>query len=254
MTDRIATFRDLHRPGDPLMLFNIWDAGSARAVARAGAKAIATGSYGVAEAQGFADGEDFSIDDALRNLERIVRVTDLPVTLDFESGYGATPAGVGASVRRARDAGAAGINMEDRMPGETALLPVAEAAERLGAAAASGLFVNARCDVFRGIAPQDYTPRLVEAVIERAEAYAAAGASGLFVPFLGDHAIIRSICAASPLPVNILWGPGRGTRAELAACGVARISYGHGPWAAAMDWIEAQARAVFAGEVVPYAG
>jgi len=73
------------------------------------------------------------------------------------------------------------------------------------------------------------------------------------VPFLGDHPTIKAICAASPLPVNILWGPGRGTRAELAACGVARISYGHGPWAAAMDWLEGQATAVFAGEIVPYA-
>ncbi|MCE2842617.1 MAG: isocitrate lyase/phosphoenolpyruvate mutase family protein, partial [Novosphingobium sp.] len=97
MTDPVTAFRALHVPGDPLMLFNIWDAGSARAVARAGAKAIATGSYGVAEAQGFADGEDFSIDDALRNVERIVRVTDLSVTLDFETGYGATPAEVATS-------------------------------------------------------------------------------------------------------------------------------------------------------------
>jgi 2-methylisocitrate lyase-like PEP mutase family enzyme len=121
MTDKIEAFRALHMLGDPLVLFNIWDAGSARAVAGAGAKAIATGSYGVAEAQGFKDGEAFSIEDALRNLERIVSVTDLPVTLDFESGYGDTPAEVAASVQRARDAGAAGINMEDRMPGETAL-------------------------------------------------------------------------------------------------------------------------------------
>ncbi len=74
MTDQIATFKALHVPGDPLMLFNIWDAGSARAVAGAGARAIATGSYGVAEAQGFKDGETFSIEDALRNLERIVRL------------------------------------------------------------------------------------------------------------------------------------------------------------------------------------
>ena len=66
MTDPVTAFKALHVPGDPLMLFNIWDAGSARAVARAGAKAIATGSYGVAEAQGFADGEDFSIDDLAR--------------------------------------------------------------------------------------------------------------------------------------------------------------------------------------------
>lgn len=253
MTSTIETFRVLHVPGDPLMLFNIWDAGSAKAVAGAGAKAIATGSYGVAEAQGFKDGEDFSIEDALRNLERIVRVIDLPVTLDFESGYGDTPAEVAASVKRAFDAGAAGINMEDRMPGETALLPLAQAAERIGAAADSGLFVNARCDVYRGIDPKDYSPALIEAVLERAEAYAKAGAGGLFVPFLGDHPTITAICKASPLPVNILWGKGRGTRAELAACGVARISYGHGPWAAAMDWLAGQAKAVFAGEIVPYA-
>jgi 2-methylisocitrate lyase-like PEP mutase family enzyme len=253
MTSTIDTFRALHVPGDPLMLFNIWDAGSAKAVAAAGAKAIATGSYGVAEAQGFKDGEDFSIEDALRNLERIVRVIDLPVTLDFETGYGSTPAEVAASVRRAVEAGAAGINMEDRMPGQTALLPAAEAAERVAAAASSGLFVNARCDVYRGVDPADYSPALIEAVLERAEAYAKAGAGGLFVPFLGDHPTITAICSASPLPVNILWGKGRGTRAELAACGVARISYGHGPWAAAMDWLAGQAKAVFAGDIVPYA-
>jgi 2-methylisocitrate lyase-like PEP mutase family enzyme len=253
MTDTIAAFKALHIPGDPLVLFNIWDAGSARAVAAAGAKAIATGSFGVAEAQGFKDGETFAIEDALRNLERIVAVTELPVTLDFESGYGDTHAEVAASVQRARDAGAAGINMEDRMPGETALLPLAAAGERIAAAAASGLFVNARCDVYRGVKPEDYGQHLIEAVLERGEAYAKAGAGGLFVPFLGDHSAITAICKASPLPVNILWGPGRGTRAELAACGVARISYGHGPWAAAMDWLAEQARAVFAGEIVPYA-
>lgn len=252
MSDHIAAFKALHVPGDPLVLFNIWDAGSARAVAGAGAKAIATGSYGVAEAQGFKDGEDFSIEDALRNLERIVSVTDLPVTLDFETGYGDTAAEVTASVRRALEAGAAGINQEDRMPGETALLPVAEAAERVAAAASAGLFVNARTDVYRGVKPENYGQHLIDAVLERAEAFAAAGAGGLFVPFLGDHAVIVEICEASPLPVNVLWGPGRGTRAELAALGVARISYGHGPWAAAMDWLAGQAKAVFAGKVVPY--
>lgn len=253
MTDPVAAFKALHVPGDPLVLFNIWDAGSAKAVAGAGAKAIATGSYGVAEAQGFKDGETFSIEDALRNLERILSVVDVPVTIDFESGYGASASEVTKSVARARAAGAAGINMEDRMPGEVALLPLAEAAERVGAAASTGLFVNARCDVYRGVKAEDYGQHLIDAVLERAEAYAKAGAGALFVPFLGDHPAIRTICDASPLPVNILWGPGRGTRAELAALGVARISYGHGPWAAAMDWLAGQARAVFAGEIVPYA-
>lgn len=253
MNDHVARFKALHVRGDPLVLFNIWDAGSAVAVARAGAQAIATGSYGVAEAQGFKDGETFAIADALRNLERIVAVVDVPVTLDFESGYGAGPTDVAASVRRAFDAGAAGINIEDRMPGAAALLDIGAAADRVAAAAQSGLFVNARCDVYRGVKPEHHDQRLIDAVLERARAYAAAGAGGLFVPFLGDQAAIAAICTGSPLPVNILWGPGRGARSDLAACGVARISYGHGPWAAAMEWLSAQAAAVFAGEIAPYA-
>jgi len=252
MTDQVAAFKALHVPGDPLVLFNIWDAGSAKAVAKAGAKAIATGSFGVAESQGYADGEGFPLQRALDVVESVIRSVDVPVTFDMESGYGATAEAVGKSAMLAFAAGASGINMEDRMPGETALLPVAEAAERIAAAASSGLFVNARVDVYRGIKPEDYGQQLIDAVLERAEAYAAAGAGGLFVPFLGDHPTIKAICGASPLPVNVLWGPGRGTRAELAALSVARISYGHGPWAAAMNWLGQQAEAVFAGEIVPY--
>ena len=252
MTDQIAAFKALHVAGDPLVLFNIWDAGSAKAVAKAGAKAIATGSFGVAEAQGFADGEGFPLERALDVVASVIRSVDVPVTFDMESGYGADNAAVKGSAELAFATGAAGINMEDRMPGATALLPVSEAAERVSAAASTGLFVNARTDVYRGLKAENYGQQQVDDVLERAEAYAKAGASGLFVPFLGDHGIIKSICAASPLPVNILWGPGRGTRTELAALGVARISYGHGPWAAAMNWLSAQAEAVFAGEVVPY--
>ena len=73
------------------------------------------------------------------------------------------------------------------------------------------------------------------------------------MPFLGDHPTIARICERSALPVNILWAPGRGTRAELAALGVARISFGHGPWSAAMAWFAEQARAVLAGGIPPYA-
>ena len=247
MTDTIAAFTALHVKGDPLVLYNIWDAGSARAVAGAGAKAIATGSYGVAEANGFSDGETLPIELVLENLRRILSVTDLPVTIDMEAGYGDTPEEVAGSVRQAFELGAAGINMEDRMPGETALLPIAEAASRMAAAAGTGIHVNARTDVYRGVDPADYSQAMIDEVVSRARAYADAGARSLFVPFLGDHATIRAICDASPLPVNVLWAPGRGTTAELAALGVARISYGHGPWAAAMDWLKQQAEAVYAG-------
>ena len=137
MTDQVAAFRALHVPGDPLVLFNIWDAGSAKAVAGAGAAAIATGSYGVAEAQGFKDGEAFGLEDALTNLRRIVSVIDLPITLDMESGYGANAEDVTRSVVAAFEAGAAGINLEDRMPGVVELTPLAEQTRRIAAAASA---------------------------------------------------------------------------------------------------------------------
>jgi 2-methylisocitrate lyase-like PEP mutase family enzyme len=250
---KFEDFAKLHVPGDPLVLFNIWDAGCAKAVAAAGAKAIATGSYGVACARGSSDGENLSLDQALANLREIVGVTDLPVSIDMEAGYGPDAAEVGRSVARAREAGAAGINMEDRMPGETALLPIGEAASRIAAAAATGLFVNARCDVFRGRDAAAEGDALVAATLERARAYADAGAGGLFVPFLSDARLIAAICEGSPLPVNILWSKPCGDRAALAALGVARISHGHQPWAAAMAWLGEQAAAVLGGAVPPYA-
>ena len=252
MTDKIAAFRALHVPGDPLILVNIWDAGSAKSVAAAGAKAIATGSYGVAGAQGRADGEDFPLEDVFENLARILSVTDLPVTIDMESGYGADAAAVGVSVGRAKDAGAAGINMEDRLPGESDLLPLAEAQARYRAAADTGLFVNARCDVFRGQDAAKDGDALVAATLDRARAYADAGAGSLFVPFLLDPKCIGAICEASPHPVNILRGKGGPTHKELAALGVARISHGHQPWTGAMDWLTGQARQVFGGAEPDY--
>lgn len=245
MSDKIEQFSALHVPGDPLVLYNIWDAGSARFVAEAGAKAIATGSFGVAEANGFTDGETLPLEIVLENLRRILAVTDLPVTIDMEAGYGDTPDEVAQSVAKAMDLGAAGINMEDRMPGETLLLAVGEAADRMAAAASTGIHVNARTDVYRGKEPKDYTAAMVDEVLERANVYASAGARSLFVPFLGDRAIIREICEASPLPVNILWAPGRGTLRELADLGVARISYGHQPWLWAMEKLKSDAEELF---------
>lgn len=252
MTDKVAEFRALHVPGDPLILINIWDAGSAKAVAAAGAKAIATGSFGVAGAQGRADGEDFPLSDVFENLERILSVTDLPVTIDMESGYGTDAAAVGVSVGHAKTAGAAGINMEDRLPGRTELLPIDEAAARYRAAADTGLFVNARCDVFRGQDAAKDGEALVAATLERARAYAEAGAGSLFVPFLLDPKCIGAICEGSPLPVNILRGKGGPTHQQLAALGVARISHGHQPWAAAMAWLTGQAAQVLGGAEPDY--
>lgn len=167
---------------------------------------------------------------------------DVPVSLDIEAGYGADPEAVRANVAAVRDHGAVGINMEDRLPGEARPLPVAQAAERVAAAAASGLFVNARCDLFRQTAPSD---ALVSEAIKRARAYADAGASGLFVPFLTDRAAVAAICEGSSLPVNVTAKDELGNLAEIAELGVARISYGHQPWLWAMTRLKEEAEAIY---------
>ncbi len=241
-TDKFAA---LHVPGNPLILYNIWDAGSAIAVASAGAKAIATGSWGVAGAHGIGDGEKLPIETALGTLAEIVVVTDLPVSIDMEAGYGVDAAAVGKSVQRAADAGAIGINLEDKDPVTRALFSTEDASARISAAAATGVFVNARADLFILTPPAEHDAAKVDALVERAKAYADAGARSLFAPFLQDAPLIERLCKASPLPVNILMRPGCPDAKTLAEIGVARISHGHGPWAAAMAALEEQARAAF---------
>ncbi len=246
MNEKIKALGDLHIPGNPLILYNIWDAGSAKAVADAGAKAIATGSWGVACSLGFKDGETLPLDAALENLQRIISVTDLPISIDVEAGYGVDAAAVGDSVARAASAGAVGINLEDKDPVTRQLFETAEAAARIKAAAATGLWINARTDVFIVTSKDGHDTALVDAVIERAKAYADAGANSLFVPFVYDAGLIARLCEKSPLPVNILLGEGIPDIKALAALGVARISHGHGPWAKAMQDLGEAAKAAMA--------
>ncbi len=241
-------FRALHVAGHPLVLFNAWDAGSAQAVARAGAKAIATGSWSVAAAHGYADGEELPLELALANLGRIAAAVELPVTIDLEAGYGRNAAAVYETVARAVAAGAAGCNLEDRILGEPGLYSIADQSSRLqaarGAAERAGvaLFINARTDLFLKADPAKHDDELVDAALERAGAYAAAGASGLFAPGLVDERLIARLCQACPLPVNILVLPTAPPARRLAELGVSRISHGPGPYRLAMQTIEAAAR------------
>jgi 2-methylisocitrate lyase-like PEP mutase family enzyme len=236
-------FSKLHIPGNPLILFNMWDVGSAFAVTKGGAKALATGSWGVAAANGYADGEAMPLAAVLDNVARIVAATDLPVTLDFETAYGTTPDDVAHSVQAAANTGIVGINLEDQIIGGSGLRPIAEQALRIAAAAKSGLFINARTDLFIKTPADQHDSNLVAHAIERAHAYAAAGAQGFFAPFLKKSELIAQLCAASPLPVNIMLSPDSPSVAMLKELGVARISYGPNPYRQAMAWLEAQAKA-----------
>ena len=253
-------FRELHIPGTPLVLFNVWDAGSAQAVSLAGAKAIATSSWSVAHANGFADGEQLPLPFAIENLRRIVAATKLPVTVDLESGYGETPEAVGASIALAIDVGAVGCNLEDSVPGDGRLRTTADQAIRIRstrrAAETAGLafFINARTDVFFQRPPEQHDEGMITEVLERTKRYRDAGADGLFAPGLIDIRLIAKLAAASPLPVNIMLQAGTPPLNELADHGVARLSHGPEPYLLAMRALEAAARAASGAEITASVG
>ncbi|WP_433162569.1 isocitrate lyase/PEP mutase family protein [Kribbella sp. CA-247076] len=229
----MTTLRELHeRP--PLVLPNAWDAGSARAIEAAGAQAIATTSAGVSWAAGVEDAGGLSRPAAMAALRAIVAAVTVPVTADIESGYG----DVEATVAEVLEMGAVGINLEDSSEG-TLIDPAVHAgriaaARAVAVAAGIDLVINARTDTYL------YGDRT--GTIQRAEVYAEAGADVLFVPGVVDASTIRELVAGSPLPVNIMAGPGAPTVAELAALGVTRISVGPAITTAAYDLATAAAR------------
>ncbi len=231
------TFAAQHVPGDPIVLFNIWDAGSAATLTKAGASALATGSWGVAAAQGYRDGESLPLDSLLHTIARIKAVSDLPLSVDIEGGYAVDPAGVAATVTAVQEAGAIGINFEDRIVGGKGLHPVDVHAARIAAArhaAGAAFFINARCDIFFDGSDTDTQRNNMDQALARASAYKDAGASGLFVPGLNDPDLVKTLCRDSPLPVNVMLADPADI-APMANCGVARISFGPNPYIAAMQ-------------------
>ncbi|WP_232665669.1 isocitrate lyase/PEP mutase family protein [Pseudonocardia sp. TRM90224] len=222
---RAEAFARLHAAADPLLLPNAWDVASALAVVDAGAAAVATTSAGVAWSLGVADGADLGAERAADAIRRITAAVDVPVSADIEAGYGPTPADVAATTAAVVQAGAVGVNIEDRS-GVELFAPQVQA-ERLAAArsAAAGVpvWINARTDVYlAGIGEPGARLRDVQ---ERAAAYKAAGADSIFVPGLIDLDTIREL-VAGPLPIAVMVWPGAPTVAELAAAGVRRISLG----------------------------
>ena len=232
---RAESLRQLHQTGSPLILANVWDAASARMVAMAGAKAVATSSGAVSWAHGVRDGGNLDLSTVCAVLREIVSAAgDLPVTADIEGGYAQAPEGVRASVAAVIDAGVAGINLEDSgAPAESSAAPLftaADQAARIAAARAAAqsagirLFINVRTDVYLfGVGPE---AGRYDDVAARAQAYRAAGADGLFVPGLLDLDVLSQIGQATDLALNAMWLPGAPSPAELFKAGVARISVG----------------------------
>jgi 2-methylisocitrate lyase-like PEP mutase family enzyme len=253
-SEKFALFAALHVPGDPLILYNAWDAGSAKAIAEAGARAIATGSASVAAAQGFHDAEALPLELALANAARVVSAVELPVTIDFEGAYAVGPDGVAENMAKLAATGAIGCNFEDQVIGGEGIHPVELQAERIRAARASvgaDFFINARTDIFLKAKQDEHDDDKVDAAIERARAYAEAGASGFFAPGLADLRLLKRLCGGSPLPINFMAWPGTPPAADIAATGVARISHGPFPHKLAMKALAEAARAVMDSKAQP---
>lgn len=246
---KFEDFARLHVAGDPLVLFNAWDAGSAAAVAQSGARAIATGSASVAMANGFGDGQEVPLELALSNAARIVRAVDLPVTVDFEGGYGAEAEGIAANAGRLAATGSIGCNFEDQVVGTDRLYDAADQARRIAAVregVGSEFFINARTDLFLKAPREAHDAALADQAIERGKAYAEAGANGYFIPALADLSLVERICKQVPLPVNAMHLPDGPTRADWANAGIARVSHGPFPYMAMQKWLTGEAKAALA--------
>ena len=247
---KFETFAALHVPGDPVVLYNVWDAGSAKAVAAAGAKALATGSHPVADANGWPDGQGVPLDFVLANATRVAGATELPLTVDFEGAYSIDPEIGAANVVLLAATGAIGCNFEDQVIGGEGLHPLKLQVRRIAAirkAVGGAFFVNARTDLFLKNKPETHDAAMLDEAIERALAFADAGASGFFVPRLGDLKLVEKLCKASPIPVNAIAYPGAPTRRQWADAGIARISHGPFPHRALMAQLTDSARAAISG-------
>src|SRR5271154_3829428 len=246
------TFRDLHRTGDPLILFNAWDVAAAKAIAKA-SPAVATSSWAVASALGYTDGEDVPLDMVTGLVARMTAGVSVPVSIDLEAGYGETPDAAAESVTKILKAGAIGINLEDGLFGGKRQLvsleqhaakikAVRDAAQKLGIS----LFINARTDPF--LLKFGSPDECLNEAAKRAKAYADAGADGIFVPGLTDLALIEKLVQLTPLPINIMVTKGVPEIPDLARVGVRRVSLGPWPMMAAMRVIEEAAAAVVASK------
>jgi 2-methylisocitrate lyase-like PEP mutase family enzyme len=220
--EKAEAFRALHE-GETFVIPNPWDAGSAKALAAFGFKALATTSAGFAFTIGRVDG-DVTLDEVMHHTGVLARATDLPVSVDMENGYGPEPEDAALAVTRAAEAGAVGGSIEDYDP-EGKIYAIAHATERITAAAEAAastgfsFTLTARAEnLFRRKGDLDDT-------IARLQAYERAGADVLYAPWLRTSDEIRAVCEAVSKPVNVLALPDL-TVKEIAAAGGQRISVG----------------------------
>ena len=242
---RGEAFRALHA-GEPFVIPNPWDPGSARVLEALGFKAVASTSSGFAFTQGRLDG-DVTLDQVVQHAEALGRAIGLPVSIDLEHGYGRDPEHVARAIDRVAAAGAVGGSIEDNDPRD-GIYEITHAVDRIAAAAdtahalAFPFTLTARAENhIRGNPDPDDT-------IARLQAFEAAGADVLFAPGLRTGAEIRRVCAAVTKPVNVLALRGM-SMTEIVDAGAQRISVGGGLTWIAVNAMARAARNILAGDL-----
>jgi 2-methylisocitrate lyase-like PEP mutase family enzyme len=237
----------LHQVAEILVLANVWDVASARAVAAvSGVQALATASHSIAAVFGYEDGENIPLDLHLSMVERITGDTTLPVTMDFEAGYGDP----GETARRAIAAGAVGANLEDQMKpladAVRAVASVIDARQKLG----MGFVLNARTDALLGVTDDDHGA--VTEAIRRGRAFLEAGADCVFVPgVVALDDIDRLVDAFGSQRLSVIHLPASPPVSELERHGVARVSIGPWGYRIALTALQDAAAALLAGGTLP---
>ena len=223
---KVERFLALHRPGEPLLLPNPWDAGTAKLFASLGFQALATTSSGHAGTLGRSDGA-VTREEALAHGAVIAAATELPVSADLESGFADEPAGVAATARAAAEAGLAGFSVEDYTGDATRPFYAAGlAAERVAAAAEVSRSAESRLVLTARAENHLRGNDVLSDTIARLQSYQEAGADAVYAPGLSDLGAIERVVQSVDVPVNVLLVPGGPTVPELASVGVARVSVG----------------------------
>ena len=222
------TFKQLHHKPSPFLLGNIWDVNSAKVFEAAGYKAIGISSQALANTYGYDDGENLPFQTLLQLAKRVVDVVNIPFSVDMEGGYSRSIGGIIENIDKLHDAGVAGINLEDTLPGaKREFQPVSEFAKTLSAIAEHisrnnyKMFLNIRTDGFLlGM------PTALNETLTRIKSYETAGADGLFVPCITNTDGIKTVVGSTKLPVNVMCMPNLPGFDELTSLGVKRISMG----------------------------
>jgi len=240
--ERAELLRRLHLAPEILVAVNVWDVASARTAAAVdGVRMLATASWSVAAAHGYADGEEIPLDLMLATIERVASATDLPVSADLEAGYG----DVGATIAKAIAAGAVGCNLEDSGGDAGEHVERVRAARAAGDAAGVPIVINARTDVLMAKTGDE-----AEA-IARARAYLDAGADCAFVLGPADAESIARVVEGVGGPVSLMAWPGVPPVAELERLGVARVSFGPGTQGLAMAALARGVEEILHGASLP---